>query len=56
MAISGILKEDTDSQHCNKSFINQKKTIIMRTLNSNQVTGELKDTNGYIWNSKRRYR
>jgi len=32
------------------------KTKIMRTLNSNQVSGTLKGTKSNVWNSKRRYR
>jgi len=53
MDISGIQKEDTDKLLKTE---NQSKFKIMRTLNSNQITSRVKDTNGYIWNSKRRYR
>jgi len=28
----------------------------MRTLNSNQMTGKLLNSNSYKWNAKRRYR
>jgi len=37
--------------------INQSlKPIIMRTLNSNQVSEKLTTSKGFTWNSKRRYR
>jgi len=36
--------------------INNLKTTIMRTLNSNQLTERVSTTNRYVWNQKRRYR
>ena len=36
--------------------INNSKIIIMRTLNSNQLTATLKTTKSNNWNSKRRFR
>ena len=38
------------------SSINQLKTTIMRTLNTNQLSDTLKNTKSHTWNSKRRYR
>ena len=38
------------------SSINQLKTIIMRTLNNNQLTGTLTGTKSNQWNKKRRFR
>jgi hypothetical protein len=41
---------------CRLFYIHQLKIIIMRTLNSNQVTETLHTTKSNAWNSKRRYR
>ncbi|MBQ4820967.1 hypothetical protein [Aquimarina sp. MMG016] len=62
MVISGILKEDSDStkekflSSTDPYYSGSKKLIIMRTLDNNQITNKVKETNSYIWNSKRRYR
>ncbi|GAA0745131.1 hypothetical protein GCM10009431_19840 [Gaetbulibacter jejuensis] len=36
--------------------INHLKQNIMRTLNTNQLTGTLENTRSNSWNSKRRFR
>ena len=36
--------------------ITNQKLEIMRTLNTNQLTGKLSSTKSYTWNKKRRYR
>ena len=36
--------------------MNQLKTEIMRTLNNNQITSKLPNSNSYNWNTKRRFR
>ncbi|QIJ90240.1 hypothetical protein C7H62_2432 [Mesoflavibacter sp. HG96] len=39
-----------------KSLIINQKTLIMRTLNNNQLSSTLEGTRSYTWNSKRRFR
>ncbi len=38
------------------SITSIKKQIIMRTLNSNQLTSVSTETKTFTWNQKRRYR
>ncbi len=60
--IPGMLKDVTDNfKYINQinqiqQFINQSKTEIMRTIDSNRITRKLNATIGYTWNAKRRYR
>lgn len=52
------------TKYCNKikntssiKYINQdKKNETMRTLDSNQLTSNLRGSKSYTWNTKRRYK
>ena len=39
-----------------KQLLKNKNITKMRTLNNNQITGALQNSNSNTWNSKRRFR
>ena len=56
--LNWIQKSIKKRQFCHSeldSEINQK-TIIMRTLDNNQLSGRVAKTLAFVWNAKRRYR